>query len=177
MARALTLQLNSQKHELALKLFMFIVLFHWLEHLVQAAQIFVLHWSRPEARGVLGHWFPWLVSSELMHYLYALVMLAGIWLLKPGFHGRSKFWWQTCLAIQFWHHFEHLLLQGQALFKHNLFNSPVPMSLIQLWVPRVELHLFYNSVVFVPMIIGMYYHMFPNEKEFPNHVCSCAWNH
>ena len=39
------------------------------------------------------------------------------------------------------------------------------MSVLQFFVPRVELHLFYNSIVFVPMVIGMYYHMFPAEKQ------------
>ena len=76
--------------------------------------------------GVLGLWYPWLVKSEFLHYAYALVMLVGFWLLRTGFTGRSKPWWALTLAIQFWHHFEHLLLQGQALFHHNLFGSPVP---------------------------------------------------
>src|SRR5262249_6436333 len=55
--------------------------------------------------------------------------------------------------------------------------SPVPTSIIQLWIPRVELHLFYNSVVFIPMVIGMYYHMFPPEGEAPSHKCACAVKH
>lgn len=71
-------QINTNKHELALRIYALIVLFHWAEHLVQAFQIFVLKWPRPESRGLLGHWFPWLVSSELMHYLYALFMLVGL---------------------------------------------------------------------------------------------------
>ena len=48
---------------------------------------------------------------------------------------------------------------------HNLFGRPVPTSLMQLWVPRVELHLFYNTIVFIPMVIAMYYHMFPPQGE------------
>jgi hypothetical protein len=50
---------------------------------------------------------------------------------------------------------------------------PVPTSLLQLWVPRVELHLFYNTIVFIPMVIAMYYHLFPPAGEqVPR--CSCA---
>ncbi|MGZ4731999.1 MAG: hypothetical protein ACXVZH_07635 [Terriglobales bacterium] len=48
---------------------------------------------------------------------------------------------------------------------------------MQLVFPRVELHLFYNAVVFIPMVIAMYYHMFPSETEERKMVCSCAWDH
>ena len=166
---------NSSHHELALKLFTAIVLAHWGEHLLQATQIYVLGWPVPEARGILGYFYPWLVSSEVLHYGYALVMLLGLWLLRPGFNGSADGrWWTIALAIQFFHHFEHLLLQTQALTGHNFFGRPVPTSILQLWVPRVELHLFYNTIVFIPMVIAMYYHMFPPAAERPQ--CTCAWD-
>jgi hypothetical protein len=41
-------------------------------------------------------------------------------------------------------------------------------------VPRVELHLFYNTIVFIPMLIGMYYHLFPPREETARPQCSCA---
>jgi hypothetical protein len=53
----------------------------------------------------------------------------------------------------------------------------VPTSIVQLWVPRVELHLFYNTVVFIPMMIAMYYHMFPPLFESSRPQCTCAWDH
>jgi hypothetical protein len=52
----------------------------------------------------------------------------------------------------------------------------VPTSILQLWLPRVELHLFYNSVVFIPMVIGMYYHLFPPASERARFQCTCAWD-
>jgi len=169
--------LNGPRHELALRVFMAIVLAHWGEHLLQAFQIYVLGWPVPEARGMLGYVFPWLVSSELLHYGYALVMLAGLWLLRGGFTGRlDRLWWTVALGIQFFHHIEHALLQGQAIAGQNLFGMPVPTSLAQIWVPRVELHLIYNSAVFLPMIIAMYYHMFPPESEGLKQQCTCAWH-
>ena len=166
--------INTGKHELALKLYTVIVLAHWGEHLVQAFQIYILKWARPDARGILGQWYPWLIKSEFLHYAYALFMLIGLWILRSGFKGRSLRWWNAALVIQFWHHIEHFLLQAQALFKVNLFNSPVPTSILQLVVPRVELHLFYNTIVFIPMVIGMYYHLFPTKDELAHHQCSCA---
>jgi len=147
-------KLNTSWHERALQLFMLVVLAHWGEHLVQAYQIYVMKWPRPQANGILGLWYPWLIQSEALHYGYALVML-----------------------IQFWHHIEHLLLIWQATLHHNFWGKPVPCSILQLVFPRVELHLFYNSVVFIPMVAGMYYHMFPPEGEQGNMACTCEWGH
>lgn len=169
-------RLNSSWHERSLQFFMVIVLAHWAEHLAQAFQIYALGWPPPAARGVLGLWFPWLVKSEVMHYSYALIMLIGLWVLRPGFVGVSRKWWTAALVIQFWHHIEHALLQGQAIAQHNLFNAPVPTSIAQLWIPRVELHLIYNTIVFIPMVIGMYYHMFPPKQDAPQMVCTCAYH-
>jgi hypothetical protein len=168
---------NGPRHELALRTFMVIVLAHWAEHLLQVFQIYVLGWPVPESRGALGLVFPWLVSSELLHYGYALVMLAGLWLLRPGFTGvEDRRWWTIALGIQFFHHIEHALLQLQAILGQNFFGAPVPTSIVQLWVPRVELHFFYNAVVFIPMVIAMYYHMFPPAAAAATQQCTCAWH-
>lgn len=167
-------RLNTEWHKPALLSFMVIVLAHWAEHLTQAFQIYVLHWPVPEARGVLGLWFPWMVKSEVLHYGYALVMLIGLWIFRSGFKGRAYTWWMIAFWIQFWHHIEHGLLQGQAIAGRNLFDSPVPTSIAQLWIPRVELHLLYNAIVFVPMVVAMYYHMFPSAEDRAQHQCSCA---
>src|SRR6202034_2940302 len=156
-------KLNSVWHERALQIFMVIVLAHWGEHLVQAYQIWVMGWPISKANGILGLWYPWLIKSETLHYGYALVMLIGLWILRKGFTGRSYTWWMIAFWIQFWHHIEHFLLISQATLHHNLFGRPVPTSIVQLFIPRVQLHLFYNSIVFVPMVVAMYYHMFPPE--------------
>ena len=167
--------LNSDRHERALQAFMVIVLAHWMEHLFQGFQIYVLGWPVPQSLGMLGYFFPWAIRSEVLHYGYAAIMLAGIWMLRKGFNGRKDhFWWMLAFWIQFFHHIEHAILQAQAISGHNLLGRPVPTSLIQLWVPRVELHLFYNTLVFIPMVIAMYYHMFPPEGETVKPVCSCS---
>lgn len=109
-----------------------------------------------------------------MHYGYALIMLIGLWVLRHGFVGTARTWWNAALVIQFWHHIEHAILQGQAIVGQNLFHSPVPTSIAQIWIPRVELHLIYNTIVFVPMVIAMYHHMFPSAGEQAQMRCSCA---
>jgi hypothetical protein len=173
--QSLSDKISGPWHERALQFFMFIVLAHWAEHFAQAYQIFVMGWPRPKANGVLGLWYPWLIKSEIMHYGYALVMLIGLWVLRRGFTGRSYTWWMISFWIQFWHHIEHLLLITQATFHHNLMGKPVPFSVLQFFFPRVELHLFYNSIVFIPMIIAVYYHMLPPEGEEPA-ACTCSWH-
>lgn len=173
---SLSEKLNTCWHERALQAFMFIVLAHWGEHLVQAYQIYVMGWPRPKALGLLGLYFPQLIKDETMHYGYAIVMLVCLWVLRKGFTGRSYTWWMIAFWIQFWHHIEHFLLLIQYMFHHNFWGKPVPTSVLQLVFPRVELHLFYNGVVFVPMVIAMYYHMFPPANEPQIHAnCTCSW--
>ena len=168
--------INGPRHETALRLFMVIVLAHWAEHLLQGIQIYVLLWPVPQALGALGYLYPPLVSSELLHYGYALVMLIGLWILRPGFTERDdRLWWTVALGIQFFHHLEHFLLLAQRVSGHYLLDRPVPTSLIQLWVPRVELHLFYNTIVFLPMVVAMYFHMFPPAAA-GRPACTCAWD-
>ena len=167
-------RLNGPWHERSLQIFMAIVLAHWAEHLAQAFQVYALRWPVHEARGVLGLWFPWLVHSEVLHYVYAIVMLVGLWIFRRGFVGRAYTWWMVAFGIQFWHHIEHALLQGQAIAGHNLFGASAPTSIVQLWIPRVELHLFYNTLVFIPMIVGMYRHLVPPAAEAMRMQCTCA---
>jgi hypothetical protein len=167
-------RLHGRYHRVALSLFMLIVIAHWAEHLAQAFQIWVLGWPVPRSRGALGLAFPWLVTSEWLHYGYALVMLAGLWLLRGGFVGRAKTWWTVALVIQFWHHIEHLLLLIQAQTGTFYFGGAVPTSVLQTVLPRVELHLFYNTVVFVPMVIAVIYHLRPSREEAAAMTCSCA---
>jgi len=166
--------LNGSWHKRATQAFLIVVIAHWMEHLFQAAEIFVLGWPRKQALGALGLVFPELVSSEWMHYAYAGIMLIGLVLLRPAFLGRSRLWWNLALVLQIWHHFEHLLLLGQATFHQNLFDAKVPTSLLQLAFPRVELHLFYNVVVFIPMVIAMWYHRHPPQGERHPPICSCT---
>jgi hypothetical protein len=101
-------------------------------------------------------------------------MLAGLLILLPGFTGAGRAWWITALAIQFWHHVEHLLLFIQAQAGTPFFGQDVPTSVAQLVIPRVELHLFYNAVVFVPMVIGMVLHRRRTTENLRLTCCSCV---
>jgi hypothetical protein len=166
--------LNGPWHKRAMQIFLVLILAHWAEHLLQAYQVYALGWPRHHSHGALGLLFPWLDRSEWLHYGYALLMLVGLVLLRPAFVGRARFWWNVALIIQIWHFVEHALLLGQAMLDRNLFGLSVPTSLLQLMLPRVELHLFYNAIVFLPMLIAMRYHLFPSPQENRRAVCACS---
>jgi len=166
-------RLNTTWHERALWAYAVVVLLHWLEHLAQAYQIWILDMARPESLGAVGLVLPWLVSSELMHFGFAVYMLGGLIVLAPAFSGSAAKWWLASLAIQGWHFIEHALLQGQAGFGINLFHSDAPMSVFQQWIPRAELHLLYNLAVFIPMVVAMVLHAQP-RKDGSADACSCA---
>ncbi len=78
----------------------------------------------------------------------------------PALLSRARAWWDLALGIQVWHHFEHALLLGQVLAGRTLFGAAVPTSVLQLFFPRVELHLAYNAAVLVPLCVSMYCHIF-----------------
>lgn len=167
-------RLNTRYHKLALQTFTAIVLFHWAEHIVQAYQFYVLHWSRQMSMGVLGMYYPWLMKTETLHYAFALVMLIGLWVLRRGFTGTSYKWWMVSFYIQVWHHFEHFILFYQANTHQYWFGGKVPTSVGQIWFPRIELHLFYNTIVFIPMVVAMYYHVYPPARDAVKMMCTCA---
>ena len=133
-------------------IFFLVSIGHLAEHITQVFQIYVLGWLPGEANGILGMIWPWLIDSEVLHYAFALIMLIGIILLRSVF---NSCWWDIALGIQIWHHFEHLLLITQAAIGYNFWGSPVPISILQLVFPRVELHFVYNAIVFIPCTVAL----------------------
>jgi hypothetical protein len=166
--------LNGRLHEVALWIFMAGIVAHMAEHTVQAVQVFVLGHAVPDSRGIAGQWLPWLATSESLHYFYAIYTLVGLVLLYPAFQGWARAWWSAALLFQFWHHFEHVILLFQRVTGEFFFGQAVPTSIVQVWVPRVELHLFYNSVVFIPMIVAFWFHYFPTAGEQTTPMCGCS---
>jgi len=157
-ARSFLGKLNGPWHKWTLQAFMIIVIAHWAEHLVQAYQVYVLKWPLHQARGVLGQAFPWLVHSEVLHYGYALIMLSAFGavarlcgsvarmvaralVISSGITSSTR-----CSRVR---SSRPDAVRGRRSHEHHPAVDP-----------RLELHLFYNSVVFVPMMVAMYYHLF-----------------
>jgi hypothetical protein len=158
-------QLNGPLHQRVLWLFMIIVLGHWLEHISQLYQMYVLGWLPKAAGGALGLWFPALTSSETLHFGYNLLLWVGILLLRPGFSGSARRWWTVALVAQSWHFFEHFLLQVQWLTGFYLFGAAKQTGIGELWFPRPELHFAYNLIVFVPLVIAMFLYFQPPSRR------------
>jgi hypothetical protein len=146
---------SDSRNEWMLKIFAGLMVAHWLEHLVQAYQVWALGYERHHAGGLLGQIFPWLMHSEWLHFAYAVLTFAGLLLLYRAFEGPALAWWKAALVIQAWHLFEHTLLFAQAQGDFTLFGAKEPTSVLQVFFPRIELHLFYNSVVTVPIVVAM----------------------
>lgn len=162
---------NNQYHLTFLNIFAIIVLAHWLEHIWQMRQIYSLEVPRHCALGLLGMWYPWLVSSEWLHFGYALIMLGGLVVLRYGFYdsGLAYRWWMLSLVIQVWHMFEHTLLFIQAQGGFTLFGADVPTSVIQTMFPsmRAELHFIYNALATFPMVVAMVlYYLYRRNKNY-----------
>jgi hypothetical protein len=62
----------------------------------------------------------------------------------------------------------------QAATGAYLFGRSEPTSIIQLVVPRVELHLFYNAIVTVPMVLALIRHRWPRPNGRAVLRCGCA---
>ncbi len=139
---------TGNRHARMLNIYLVFVAVHFMEHLLEMLQVFVLKIPSTKPGGLLGLAFPALANAEWVHFSYNLFQLAGLLLLAAGFGGTARKWWTIATLFQVWHFFEHTLLQGQALFSQNLFGQPVPTSLVQaLGVPRPHLHFIYNLAV------------------------------
>jgi hypothetical protein len=168
--------LNGSRHRLALNLFLFFVLAHWAEHAVQAIQVWALDTPRPKALGALGGVWPGLVRTESLHYFYAVGMVVGLVALRRGFRGPGRGWWTAALAIQIWHLVEHTFLLVQFLTGWHFLGRPVVTSFLQVFYPRMELHLFYNAVVTIPMVVAMVLHARQRGRVTVD-TCSCVRRH
>ena len=42
--------------------------------------------------------------------------------------------------------------------------------------PVARVGLFYNTVVFIPMVVAMYYHLFPSAPDQAGMRCDCAFH-
>lgn len=138
------------------RFFMTVVVLHFFEHVVQAYQFFVLGWPRKESLGLLGVWHPWLIHSEWLHYSLAIFMLVGLVHLRSGIpEGKPRQWWDVAIVLQFFHHIEHLVPLVQALTGRYIYGASKPMSIMEYFIPRLELHFIYNCIVMTPIVMSM----------------------
>ncbi len=97
----------------------------------------------------------WTVRSDVQQYGRALIVLAGLALLRPAFAGNARQWWGLALGLQLWHYVEQFLVVVQVGTGWRLAGEQVPMSVLQLLVPRVEMQVFYTAIVTIPMVVAV----------------------
>ncbi|MFE3544338.1 hypothetical protein ACFXK0_15350 [Nocardia sp. NPDC059177] len=166
-------QINSGKHFPALRIYVAILIAHAIEHTVQAFQIYVLDMPRTKAGGFIGYLLPAVNKDEVLHWTYAVLMIVGLILLRPGFKGRSRKWWTIALGIQIWHFAEHTFLLAQYWSGMHFLGRPVPTSVVQAFFPRVELHLIYNMAVMLPILAALSLHWFGPAAAGSQGDCDC----
>lgn len=165
MPRALEV-VNRRWHVWGLVLLCLWVIAHWVEHLAQLFEVLFLGEHRAHAHGAIGALWPILVTSEWLHFSYVAITFLGLALLLAGFTGEARWWWKVTVLVGGWHVIEHALLLSQALTGYTLFGRPEPVSLLQLVIPRLELHLVYNAAMTVPMVMALLKYVWqPGESE------------
>jgi hypothetical protein len=149
--------LNGRLHRRAVAVYAVVVATHFAEHVIQVGQVHLLGWARPEAGGLLGLVFPGLAAAEVLHTLWNSLQLTGLILLLAGFGHvpAARRWWTIALVLQTWHWLEHALLQFQYVTGVYFFGAMKQMSLLERVVPRIELHMLYNLLVFIPTVIAV----------------------
>lgn len=155
-----------------LKAFMVVMVAHWAEHLYQAYQVYGMHMPRNCAMGILGIWFPVLMTGEWLHFGFAILTFMFIAMTFDQFYGRARVWWNRALWFSTFHLMEHFGLFYQAQTGRYWFHRSVPTSVIQYFIPRIELHLFYNTIVTILVSVAMYYHFKRRKHEASAESCN-----
>jgi hypothetical protein len=158
-------RLQGRQYQVALYFYMALVAGHFIEHIIQLIQLYVLHMPRAMSMGVLGLYLPGLMRSEVLHLSYNLMQLLGLLLLAHGIYGQARQWWNVAIVLQCWHFFEHALLQGQWVYGRYLFGAPKQTSIGELFLPRIELHFLYVTLVVVPTAMALYHHFAAQRRE------------
>ena len=120
-----------------MKLFYTVLKLHFLEHLAQMIQVYILNMPRTESLGLIGLWFPYLIRSEWLHFGFAIYTLNGIYRYTNN---------KTAFYLQLFHTVEHIILINQ------YFLGYAATGIGGIWFPRIELHFFYNLIVLLPLI-------------------------
>jgi hypothetical protein len=159
--------LNGGSHLPALLVYLLIVGAHFAEHALQIVQVFALGWDRPDAGGLLGLVFPIAAANETLHFTYNTLQLTGLILLAPGFRGfpAALRWWLAALALQSWHWLEHAFLIGQFVTGIYFYGAIKQMSILERFVPRIELHFAYNLLAFVPTVVALTLYLRARSSE------------
>ncbi len=125
---------------------------HVLEHVVQVVQLRVLHEPKEHAHGIFGA-----LDVEWVHFVWNSWILLAIVVLLIGRPGNR--WLLIAAPLAAWHLAEHVVLIATYLAT-GVEGSPGLLAMGGLIgnglpIPRPELHLLYNVMETIPLIIGL----------------------
>lgn len=127
----------------------FVQSIHMMEHISQTIQKFVLNYQ--VAQGIIGS----KVDLEPIHFVFNLTYLVLIILtliyLKPSLKTKDLNFILliTVLILQTWHFIEHSV----KLYQHLTINCKSCPGILGNDYNLILLHLFYNSIVFIPLVL------------------------
>lgn len=129
---------------------------HFIEHIAQILQIYVLGVPRADAHGIFGN-----LDAEYVHFFFDTFLTVGVIILLFRFRKNKALW--VSLVIGLWHTAEHWYITYYYVFDNAFYKAHAKNGLLAqgglLWpnspLPRAELHFLYNLIFTIPLIWGL----------------------
>ncbi|HEY7125960.1 MAG TPA: cyclic nucleotide-binding domain-containing protein [Ktedonobacterales bacterium] len=128
---------------------------HFIEHIAQILQVYVLGVPRADAHGIFGN-----LDAEFVHFFFDTSLEIGVIILLFRFRKNIALW--ITFAIGLWHTSEHWYITYYYVFNKPYYTAHAKNGLLAqgglLWptspLPRIELHFLYNLLFTIPLIWG-----------------------
>jgi hypothetical protein len=131
---------------------------HFVEHIIQLIQVYVLRIPEDRALGALGAVFELHGTEEWLHLVFNLSLLTGLLWFQPFVRHQLGSWSRPYKAylflgvgVEMWHVIEHLVVTGNMLA--NGGGCPCP-GIGDRIVPENILHFGYNSLALMGLAAG-----------------------
>lgn len=115
-----------------------------------------------------------MVIPELLEYLVAFSLAAGLWALRTGFRGRAARGWMVAFWVQFVDQLEHAARAGLAILDRGLAQDISPVGPLELILPYPLLHALLASLVLSAAVAAYHAHVRATPEEAIDHNCNCA---
>ncbi len=128
---------------------------HFIEHIAQVLQVYVLGIPRADAHGIFGN-----LDAEFVHFSFDTFLEVSVIILLFKFRKNIALWVTGVVGL--WHTAEHWYITYYYVFNRPYYSAHAKNGLLAqgglLWpnspLPRIELHFLYNLLFTVPLIWG-----------------------
>lgn len=126
---------------------------HFIEHIAQLIQVYVLGMARSQAHGIIGS-----LDVEYVHFCFVLLLQVGVTALLFKFPRNTALW--VAFAIGLWHLVEHAYITYNYLFQNAYYQMQAKNGLLAQGgallphapLPRIELHFLYNLLFLTALL-------------------------